>query len=373
MFFCRKKKKTSGKQENTTLSCIQYLSTRPRFCRHFHTRQYFLRTIKPSTPHHDPSPVNNQHIYARSDERSLPSRPTADPFSCKYMSPSSGRAVRGQALAPVADMAVPSPRGLSSRPLARHHRTPSLDTPTWTPRGKGFGGRTGGRNKRAPGSTFLAEAELIHLFMSAKKVRNESIKCLRAGGGGSWKLGKVRTAPQPSGAFPSCRAYQAERVCIFGAVSPLTLSPADVNGTLIAVALFFSAGFGFFCFVSVFFLVSPSGALNHSQTRANAKRQSQFHTLLHTQTHTHARARASSVMLGWQQVMQTLKSLPPQRQKKEQKKNANRAASFIFRRVRPRPSSRVTQHQVTALLQTSSERQQPAGVAFISSGLFAVI
>lgn len=133
----------------------------------------------------------------------------------------------------------------------RHRRTPFLDTPTWTPRGKCFGrarGRIVGRNKQAPGSTFSAEAELIHLFMSAKKkVRNESIKCLRAGGGGSWKLGKCERPLQPSGSFPSCRAYQAERVCIFGAVSPLTLSPADVNGTLIAVALFFpSAGFGVF-------------------------------------------------------------------------------------------------------------------------------
>lgn len=149
----------------------------------------------------------------------------------------------------------------------RHRRTPFLDTPTWTPRGKCFGrarGRIVGRNKQAPGSTLSAEAELIHLFMSAKKKSEERVyKVFARGRRGKLEAGKVRTALQPSGSFPSCRAYQAEQVCIFGAVSPLTLSPADVNGTLIAVALFFpSAGFGFFFVLfGVFFFGLPFWSL----------------------------------------------------------------------------------------------------------------
>lgn len=103
---------------------------------------------------------------------------------------------------------------------------------------------------------FLSLSRVDSFIHESEKKKSEErvYKVFARGRRGKLEAGKVRTALQPSGSFPSCRAYQAERACIFGAVSPLTLSPADVNGTLIAVALFFLLqGSGFFCFVSGFF------------------------------------------------------------------------------------------------------------------------
>lgn len=98
---------------------------------------------------------------------------------------------------------------------------------------------------------FLSRSRVDSFIHEREKKSEERVyKVFARGRRGKLEAGKVRTALQTSGSFPSCRAYQAERVCIFGAVSPLTLSPADVNGTLIAVALFFS-----FCRVRVFFVL----------------------------------------------------------------------------------------------------------------------
>lgn len=150
----------------------------------------------PPHPHPlpDPSPVNNQrHIYARSDERSLPSEPTAGPFSCKYMSPSGGRAARGQALAPPSlTRAVPSPRGLSSRPLAgTPFLGPSSDLGLHVGRAANQRPRTNELEARRP----RPKAESIRLFMSAAKSEQRRPQCVcaqaeRKLGAGRWESAK---------------------------------------------------------------------------------------------------------------------------------------------------------------------------------------
>lgn len=131
----------------------------------------------------------------------------------------------------------------------------------------------------------------------------------------------------------------------------MTLNPADVNGRLIL------------------FLFPPAETLNHTQTHANAKWQSQFHTLLHTSAPT-------PVLLWWQQVTQ---SQSCRRHSYKEKENITKRSIRLscFRPSSPGKAPALPHMsqsiKITAWLQTSSKQQQPAGVTFISSGLFAVI
>lgn len=104
---------------------------------------------------------------------------------------------------------------------------------------------------------------------------------------------------------------------------PLTLNPADVNGRLIL------------------FLLSPPETLNHTQTHANARWQSQFHTLLHTSAPT-------PVLHRWQQVTQSQSCC--RRGYKEKENVTKRSVCLSCLRPSspgkaPRPSPHVTEYK----------------------------